>query len=38
MQLLTLSDFFEESFVHVALVSAYCICKENILKKMTVDK
>ena len=33
------SDFFEESIVHVALVSAYCICKENILKKKnTVDK
>ena len=33
MQLLTWSDFFEESIVHVALVSAYCICKENLLKK-----
>ena len=28
-----LGDFFEESIVHVALVSAYCICKKNLLEK-----
>ena len=28
-----LCGFFEESIVHVALVSAYCICKKNLLEK-----
>ena len=33
MQLLTWSDVFEESIVHVVFVSAYCIGKENLLEK-----
>ena len=30
---LTWFNFFEESIVHVILISAYCICKENLLKE-----